>query len=142
MKTAKRTISLPRRLVLVVSGILALGVGGTILAAPYAFYAAYDIEIINNTSLVNELKAPAGVLLVAGVIMLLGAFRDALTSVALKTSATIYLAYGFTRLLSMVVDGMPHSSVVSAAALEISIGAVCAFFLLPGAQHQNPQTIH
>jgi hypothetical protein len=140
MKTV-RTKIFARRIVLVASGLLAIGVGGLILTAPDVFYAAYDIEI-SNTSLVNELKAPAGVLLAAGLIMLLGAFRDALASLALTTAATVYLGYGLTRLLSMAVDGVPHSSLVSAAVLEISVGAIAGFFILPEFKKRNvPATL-
>ena len=120
-----------RRLVLLASGLLAIGIASTILASPNTFYAAYGIELVGNTSLINELKAPAGVLFLAGLIMLVGVFRAGLTLAALITAAAIYLAYGLSRLLSIAVDGVPDSALVAAAGLEITIGAICALVLLP-----------
>lgn len=131
MKVTRFRNSTMRALVLVASGLLAIAIAGEILLTANAFYAAYGIELASNISLVNELKAPAGVLFFAGLIMLAGAFLVELSFAALATGATIYLAYGSSRLLSIAVDGVPHSALVSAAGIEIIIGAICAFALLP-----------
>lgn len=120
-----------RRSILVVSGLLAIGIASTIFATPGAFYAAYEIEVAGNISLINELKASAGVLFLAGLVMLAGVFMTKLSVAALATGALVYLAYGSSRLLSIAVDGLPHSALVSAAGLEIIIGAICVLVLLP-----------
>ncbi len=57
MKATKSRNSATRRLVLVFSGLLAIGIASTILASPSTFYAAYGIELASNVSLINELKA-------------------------------------------------------------------------------------
>ena len=121
-----------RKLTLLLSGLVACGIAVTILFAPDAFYSAYGIELAENISLTNELKAPAGVLFIAGLLMLAGVFRARLTTVALIAASAIYLAYGFTRFLSFAVDGVPHSSLVAAATFEIAIGAFCLFSLFTG----------
>ena len=123
---------LARRLVLLMAGIVAIGIAVTILFAPEAFYAAYGIELAGNTNLTNELKAPAGVLLVAGLLMLAGVFRAQLTTVSLTAAAAIYLPYGLSRLLSISIDGVPDSGLVGAAIFEIAVGAVCLLALIPG----------
>lgn len=66
------------KLTLLVSGLVAVGVAGTILLAPEVFYAGYGIEVEGDATLVNELKAPAGVLLAAGLLMFAGVFRTEL----------------------------------------------------------------
>lgn len=124
-----------RRLVLLLAGIVAVGIASAILFAPEGFYAAYGIEVAGNTNLTNELKAPAGVLLVAGLLMLGGVFRAQLTSVSLTAAAAIYLPYGLSRLLSFALDGIPNSALVSAAIFEIAVGAVCLLALTPGRNH-------
>ena len=120
-----------RRLVLLIAGIVAIGIAATILFAPEGFYAAYGIELAGNTNLTNELKAPAGVLLVAGLLMLAGVFRAQLTNVSLTAATAIYLPYGLSRLLSFALDGIPNSALVSAAIFEIAVGAVCLLALIP-----------
>jgi len=109
---------------LLISGLLAAGIAATIIFAPDAFYAGYGIDTGSNVSLVNELKAPAGMLLIAGLLMLIGVVRAEFIVASLGTASLIYLSYGLSRLLSMAIDGVPHNGLVSAAVLEISIGVI------------------
>ena len=115
---------------LLVSGLLATGIAATILAAPDPFYAGYGIDVSSNVSLANELKAPAGTLLVAGLLMLGGVVKPEYASTSIAIGSVIYLSYGLSRLLSIAVDGFPHSALVSAAVLELALGAVCLFGLV------------
>ena len=110
---------------LLTSGLLAAGIAATILFAPDAFYASYGIEVSSNVSLANELKASAGMLFIAGLLMLAGVIRTELTVASLGTATVTFLSYGLSRLLSMAIDGVPHSGLVSAAVLEIAIGVIC-----------------
>ena len=117
------------RLVLLISGLVAVAIATSILFAPGAFYAGYGIEITGNATLANELKAPMGVLLIAGLVMLAAVIRRDLAPTALTVATVIYLSYGLSRLSSMAIDGAPHSGMVSAAGVEILIGAVCLLTL-------------
>ena len=87
--------------------------------------------------MINELKAPAGALFVAGILMIVGVFRSQLTVVSQATATVIYLSYGLSRLLSIGIDGMPNSGLVGAAVFEILLGAICLVALLP---ERNPKT--
>lgn len=130
---------LARKLVLLISGTVAVGIAVTILFAPEGFYAAYGIELAGNTNLTNELKAPAGVLLIAGLLMLAGVFRTRFITISLAASAAIYLPYGLSRFLSMAIDGVPHSSLVGAAIFEIAVGTVCLLALVPAREARIAQ---
>tara|TARA_R110002096_G_scaffold6206_4_gene28554 strand:+ start:26321 stop:26743 length:423 start_codon:yes stop_codon:yes gene_type:complete len=123
---------LARKLVLLISGLVAMGIATAILFAPNGFYAAYEIELAGNTNLINELKAPAGMLFAAALLMLAGVFRTQLISLSLAVSAAVYLPYGLARLLSIALDGVPHNSLVGAAIFEIAVGTVCLLALIPG----------
>lgn len=129
-KAESRRGLLIARPILLVSGVVAVGIAVTILSAPATFYAGYGIELGDNVTLINELKAPAGTLLLAGLLMLAGVFRPELAIVSMATATTVYLSYGLSRLSSMAIDGFPHSGMVSAAILELVIGTVCLFGLL------------
>ena len=118
------------RLVLLLSGLIAVAIAATILAAPDAFYAGYGIQVGGNATLANELKAPAGALLVAGLLMFAGVFRSQLIVASLITATLVYLSYGMGRVISIAIDGLPHSGMVGAAGIEIVIGAVCLMTLL------------
>ena len=118
------------RVMLFLCGLIASGIATTILFAPDAFYASYGIEVGSNATLANEIKAPAGALFVAGLLMFAGVFRWKFAIVSLATATAIYLSYGLGRVISIAVDGMPHSGMVSAAGIEILIGTACLLALL------------
>ena len=109
---------------LLASGLIAAGIAATILIVPSAIYGNYGIDIGSNTSLANELKAPAGLLFMAGLLMLAGVFRSEFAIPSLATATAVYLSYGLSRILSMAIDGVPHSGLVSAAIIEVAIGAI------------------
>ncbi len=118
------------RLILALSAIVAVAIAGTIILAPDLFYSGYGIEVGGNATLANELKAPAGALLVAGLFMAVGIFRADLAVVSLATATVVYLSYGVSRVVSIAVDGLPHSGMVSAAGIELVIGVICLLALL------------
>ena len=114
-----------QKAVLLVAGSLLILVAGFILGSPSAFYGSNGIELGSNLSLLNELKAPAGLLLVAGLFMLTAVFRQQLADNATALAALIYLAYAISRFASMALDGVPAAGLVQAAALEALIGLAC-----------------
>ncbi|MCB1740245.1 MAG: DUF4345 domain-containing protein [Gammaproteobacteria bacterium] len=105
-------------------------VGFLILAAPVEFYAANKIELDANVNLLNELKAPAGMLLVTGLFMVGAIFVGRLTDTAMALAALIYLSYAASRFSSMAFDGVPAAGLVQAASLEAVIGLACLSVLL------------
>lgn len=130
MNNSSLKISIVNRLVLLLSGLVAGGVAASILIAPDAFYASYGIELGGNRSLTNELKAPAGALLFAAVMMLAGSIRTRLMPLSLTTAAAVFLSFGLSRFLSMIVDGVPHEGLVSAAVVEVAMGTICLISLI------------
>ncbi|MEN8178294.1 MAG: DUF4345 domain-containing protein [Pseudomonadota bacterium] len=116
--------------ILLVSGLIAAGIGGAILVVPEAFYASYGIDLGGNVSLLNEIRAPGGALLAAGILIISGSFVASLTFTALVVASLLYLSYGLSRILSFVIDGMPAEGLVQAAALELVVGMFCVFALL------------
>ena len=118
------------RAILLASGLLAIVIALMILFAPETFYAGHGIHLGGNVTLANEIKAPAGALLAAGLAMLAGIFRPRLAVFSLATATVVYLSYGFARVVSIVIDGLPHDSMVSAAGLELAIGLVCLVVLV------------
>lgn len=124
-KLAKTRIAL-----LLVAGALLILIGSLILASPADFYASNDIELGANPSLVNELKAPAGLLLAAGLFMLGAIFVRSQADTALWLAALIYLSYAGARVASMAFDGVPAAGLVQAAAIEGIVGSACLAVLL------------
>ena len=126
----KTKLTKTRIALLLVSGALLIFVGTSIIASPTDFYGSNNIDLGANVSLLNELKAPAGVLLAAGIFMISAIFGRGKTDVALWLAALIYLSYAVSRSVSMVFDGIPATGLVQATVLEAIIGLACMVVLL------------
>jgi hypothetical protein len=123
-----------QKAVLFLAGATALGIGAAILIFPAAFYTSYGVTIGSDPSLLSEIRAPGGALLVMGFFMLAGLVRPGLADVSRWIAAAVFLSYGCARLLSLALDGMPDEGLVIAAVFEIAIGLLC---LTPGrARHE------
>jgi hypothetical protein len=121
------------RALLVLAGLTAGAIGATILFAPAAFHATHGIELGADASLLSEVRAPGGALLVLGLLMLVGVFARSFTLASTSIAAAVYLAYGAARLLSLALDGVPDPGLVAAAGIELAIGAACAVALVRSA---------
>lgn len=118
------------KILLVISGLIAAVIGALILFSPVTFYASYDIVLGDNMSLLNEIRAPGGALFASGMLIIAGAFFEKLTYTSIVVSALLYLSYGLSRVVSILIDGMPVDGLVQATVLEIVIGFVCLFILM------------
>lgn len=116
--------------ILIISGLIASAIGAAILFSPVAFYTTNGIELGANASLLNEIRAPGGALLVSGLLIISGAFVNKLTFTSIVVSTLLYLSYGLSRVMSIAIDGMPTEELVQAAVLEIAIGVACVFTLV------------
>ena len=121
-----------QKLTLGIAGLAALGIGLAITTAPASFYATYGIILGSDPNLLSELRAPGANLAALGMIILAGAFRQGMQRLAAFLGATVFLAYAFGRIVSMVLDGMPSSGLVQATLIELVIGGLCAALLWRG----------
>lgn len=110
---------------LFLAGAIAVGIGAAILIVPATIYNSYGITIGSDPSLLSEIRAPGGALLVMGLFMLAGLVRPGFADVSRWIAAAVFLSYGFARLLSLALDGMPDEGLVIAAVFEIAIGLLC-----------------
>ena len=114
----------------ILAGLVGAALGTMILFAPVAFYAGYDIAPAGQVNLLNELRSHGLSLLGAGLFIAAGAFLPRLAGPAAILAPALYLSYGFSRLLAMALDGIPASSLMLAAALEVAIGLAGLALLL------------
>lgn len=111
---------------LVVAGLVLVYVGASVMFAPESFYAGNGITLAADASRLSEVRAPAGLLLLAGAFAWLGAFRRAWRHTASIVTAVVYGSYGLSRLAAVLFDGMPSQSLVVAMTVELVIGALAA----------------
>ncbi len=117
------------KILLFLSGLIGISIGGALLFAPVAFEASAGIDLGDDINLLSEIRAPGGTLLIAGVIIMLGSFLDKITYFSLAISSLFYLSYGLSRIISIFLDGMPNESLVIATLVEIVIGLISVICL-------------
>jgi ABC-type multidrug transport system fused ATPase/permease subunit len=61
---------------------------------------------------------------------MLGVFIDRFLLLSIGVACFFYLILGLSRLLSMLIDGMPSEAIVSATIIELVIGLICLFLFL------------
>ena len=112
------------------AGTVAAGIGVAGLFFPQAFHAGSGIILGDNINLLNEMRAPAGGITAMGLLILLGLVIPILTFTSIVSASVMYLAYGFSRLYSILTDGMPEGILLLATGLELFIGLLCAYTLI------------
>ena len=118
-----------RRILLVVSGLVAVAVGAASLFAPVAFRRQYHISIGDDPNLLSETRAAGGAVLAVGALLLAGAFVARLAFAAAVAGAVFYLAYAAARALSVALDGAPAGGLVVGGVVELILGLACCFAL-------------
>ena len=126
----KTKLVITQKALLLLAGALLILVSTFILTSPANFYASNNIELGANVSLLNELKAPAGLLLAAGVFLISAIFLRSQADTALWLAALIYLSYAVSRFMSMASDGVPAAGLVQSATLEGIVGLACLVVLM------------
>ncbi|MEJ6402978.1 DUF4345 domain-containing protein [Yoonia sp. 2307UL14-13] len=121
------SLTLLEKVVLGLSGLTSVGVGGFILAAPHAFYASYGISLGDDPNLLSELRAPAAGLFALGVLMLAGIWRAAMAQISIVSALVVFVAFPAGRLIGLAVDGMPSQGIIGAFVIEMAIAALCVF---------------
>ncbi len=112
------------RSALAVSGGLLGLIGSGLMFMPHTFLSMSDVIVGSDPSLMSELSAPSGVLLIAGGFMILGAINRRFSYLALSVGAIVYGSYGFGRLVSMGIYGLPNQSLLTATMIEFGVAAL------------------
>ncbi len=93
------------------------------------------VDTINHTHI---MRAVMGLYLGMGVFWLCGAFRRSMAGPALAACAVFMLGLAAGRLLSFILDGMPHWLLVVYAALEIVLGLIALTLYRGHNSKENP----
>ena len=123
-------ISRPLRILLVIAGLVGVYIGGSLLLDPVGFEASAGVDLPRDASLLSEIRAPGGALLIHGVLILLGAFVAELTFTSTLVATLFLLSYGLSRALGIVLDGMPSDPIFLAMLLELALGGACLVALV------------
>ena len=130
------------KLVLVGFGSILILIGAAMISAPKAFLAMSQVHIEADPSLLSELAAPSGILLIAGLFMMVGAIKRRFTEPAILVGAVVYGSYGIARLVTMFAAGIPSQSLVAATVMELVVATLLVGLLLTDLERQpsGPET--
>lgn len=112
------------RMALGVSGAILAGIGLAMLVAPLDFFALNGVEIPADPSLLSEITAPGVSLVLVGVLMLMGSFKLEFAKLGLAEGGLVYGSYGLSRVISMLTNGLPNDSLITATVIELVIGVI------------------
>jgi hypothetical protein len=110
-------------------GVIGLAIGGSILFIPDQFQANANIVYPSNPSLYSEVRAPGAFLALLSGGILAAVFVRAWRLYALFVIGAINIAYGLGRVVSIVLDGMPSSTILIAMSVEF-LAAMIAIYLV------------
>jgi hypothetical protein len=79
---------------------------------------------VDTTNLTHIMRAVMGLYLGMVVIWIWGAFNKQMTASALVSCAVFMLGLAAGRILSFILDGMPHWLLIVYAVLEIGLGLI------------------
>ncbi|PWJ43258.1 DUF4345 domain-containing protein [Sediminitomix flava] len=112
---------------LIISGLLLTFIGGATLANPIAMKASAGIDISQNISVINDVRAASALFLAVALLTIIGAFRTKLTYTSNLVVSLLFLSLGLGRLISILSDGIPVDGLVKATGLEFILGIIGVF---------------
>jgi len=132
---------------LLISGLIIILVGGFISLTPNEYLASMNVQsgmdlsgsIDNNrgnsVSLLSDLRAMGGLMIVIGLYVFMAAFREDLMKSTILVSAIFYNVFVVFRALGFMLDGMPQSEIMMAFVIELIL-AFFGFLLVVSKKHQ------
>lgn len=114
---------------LFISGLILITVGSYISFTPLDYMNQFGIQVSGNTSLLSDLRAMGGSLIVFGLIALWGNFHKPAQLTSLLVSSVVYSAYAIFRLIAFTMDGTPETLIILASVIELTL-AISGWYLV------------
>lgn len=115
-----------------IAGVTLFVIGAAVLLFPHGFFASNGIILDNDPNLMSEIRAPGGLLIASGIVILAGVFRETYARTGLVVAVFVFGSYGIARLISIAMDNLPSASLLAATAVELVLAALCAAALASG----------
>lgn len=118
------------KVILLVIALTLLIFGGWRLVDPSGFYAFSGLQPPDGAGSLSEVRAAGGAIMISGLSVGLGVFRQRWSRTSVVIAAVIFLGLGLGRLVGIVLDGSPGAEVIQGMVIELAFGilALVAFF--------------
>lgn len=130
-------ISSATRVYLAISGLIGIAIGGALLLVPVELQASAGVILGDNINLLSDTRAAGGTIFAAGCVIALGIIVPKMAHTSLVISSLIYVSYGVSRGLGIIIDGMPDNALVAAAGVEATLGMMGLVLLYQHRQRQQ-----
>ena len=118
------------KVILFILGLNLVGIASWRLFDAIGFAEANGIKLGDEISGINEAKGAAGAIISFGVLIMIGAFNRKMSFTSNLTAITLYLGFGWARLLSYMVDGHPGDMIMTGMRGEFVLGLVGVFVFI------------
>jgi hypothetical protein len=115
------------KVILIVLAVTLFIFGGWRLVDPIGFYAFSGLDLADNAGLLSEVRGAGGIIMVAGLVVGLGAFLHAWSRTSVVLAAVVFSSLGLGRLLGIAVDGPPGADVIQGMVIELVLGGLALF---------------
>lgn len=120
-----------RIVILSLSSLMLVFVGVMRLSNPIKTYLKNSgIKLENDASLLNEMRGVSGVMLCAGILILLGIFFGKLIVTSHFVASLIFVGFAIGRIISLKVDGKPSKQITQGILFEIIFGSANVYCLV------------
>lgn len=120
-----------------INGWLAVLIGSLILFNPVGMFSTYGLQSDLSSGLLSELRAPGGLLLASGLMIIRNTQKEELYDFGFQLSIMVYGGYGFARLLSFALDGRTPVEIIIATIIELGLCMFSVFILLKRQQARH-----
>ena len=116
--------------ILFISGAMFVAAGVGTLFFPIEFSANHGVDLIQNTPTLNDIRGAGGLMLGAGMIILLGVIHKGMAFTSTVVSAVLYTVFALSRIISFQLDESFTEGLLKAAIVELVMGALGIFSLI------------
>lgn len=106
------------------AGLLLVMIGGMVLFNPVEFKLGQGVDLGDDVSILNDVRASGALYLAIGLTLISGIFISRLTYTSTLLAIIGYLSVGIGRVVSIVLDGMPVDGLFKATIAEFVIALI------------------
>lgn len=115
------------KIILIVLGLTLVVFGGWRLLDPVGFYTFSGLTLSDHAGVLSEVRGAGGIIMVAGLVVGLGAFRRAWSRTSIVLAAAVFLSLVLGRLTGIALDGPPGAGVIQGMVVELILGGLALF---------------
>lgn len=118
------------KVILFVAGGMFVAAGIGTLFFPVSFSANHEVMLEEGTTILNDIRGAGGLMLGAGIIILLGVIHQGMAFTSSVVTAVVYTVFALSRIVSFQLDGSFTEGLLKATIVEMVMGALGIFALL------------